>query len=78
MPETVTSCTTAGAKKGHRWCFVMEEDNLTVMDCQKKRDGTFKCKDVTMHRTIPRRLRDAVLAALVAKRSRTSSSKKGR
>ena len=54
--ETVVSCSTLGAKKGHTWCFVVEGEDLTVLDCKKKKTGGYSCTDVTMRRTISRPL----------------------
>jgi hypothetical protein len=78
MPDPVVSCSTLGAKKGHQWCFVVEGEDLTVLDCKKKKNGTYSCEDVTM-RTIPRPLMNAVLAAIAGKPAgATVSSPKGR
>ena len=79
MADQVTSCSTRGAKKGHTWCFVVEGENLTVLDCKTGKNGApHNCKDVTMRGTIPHRLRNAVLMALGGKPTRaTASSPKG-
>lgn len=66
MADKVVSCSTLGAKKGHTWCFVVEGENLTVLDCKKKGTKNYSCEDVTM-RTIPRPLMNAVLAAVAGK-----------
>jgi hypothetical protein len=58
MAQLAISCSKRGAKNGHHWCFVMEDENLTVLDCKymgkdRKGQDTYSCEDVT-ERRIPR------------------------